>query len=287
MSEHEGGGAQRWAEAMEANRRNWNARVPVHTGPDGYDLDHLLADPAAISEVVAFDVDRLGDLTGLDVVHLQCHIGTDTISLARLGANATGLDLAEDAVAEARRLAERCGVDATFVAANVYDAPEALGQQYDLVYTGVGALNWLPDMAAWADVVARLLRPGGRLHLFEGHPVSFSLADDCGPDDIRLEYPYFRPEQPLQFEETSSYLGSGEVTEPLHFEWSHALSEVIQAVLDAGLQLTRFEEHRVIPWRQFPWYEPVPDTFDWTQLPEERREIVPLTYTLQAIKPGG
>lgn len=270
---------------MEANRRNWNARVPVHTAEDGYDLDHLVDDPTAISEVVAFDRDRLGDLTGLDVVHLQCHIGTDTISLARLGARVTGLDLAEDAVDAARDLAHRCGVGARFVVANVYDAVAALDATYDLVYTGVGALNWLPDVEGWAHVVAALLRPGGRLHLFEGHPVGWSLSDDSSPDVIRLEYPYFRPEAPLRFEETTSYLGSGTVDQPVSFEWAHHLSEVIQAVLDAGLVLTRFEEHRVVPWRQFPWFEDVPDTYDWTQLPAAQRDIVPLTYTIQARKP--
>lgn len=275
-----------FADAMEANRRNWNARVPVHTAADGYDLERLVGDPDAISEVVAFDLERLGDLSGLDVVHLQCHIGTDTVSLARLGASSvTGLDQAEDAIGVARDLAHRCGVDVSWVTANVYDAVEALGATYDLVYTGVGALNWLPDMAAWATVVASLLRRGGRLHLFEGHPVGWALSDESGPDDIRLEYPYFRPDQPLRFEETTSYLGTGEVAEPVSFEWAHPLSEVIQALLDAGLMLTRFEEHRVVPWRQFPWFEAVPGTADWTQLPPAQRDIVPLTYTLQASKP--
>lgn len=274
-----------WADAMEANRRNWNARVPVHTGPDGYDLDFMVEDADAICEVVAFDVDRLGDLTGLDAVHLQCHIGPDTISLARLGANVTGLDLAEDAIAAARDLAERCDADVRFVEANVYDAVEALGATYDLVYTGIGALNWLPDISRWAEIVAALLRPGGRLHLFEGHPVGWCISDDSSADDIRLEYPYFRPDQPLRFEETTSYLGSGTVAEPVSYEWSHPLSEVIQGVLDAGLELTRFEEHRVVPWRQFPWFEHLPGTYDWSRLPEAQRDIVPLTYTLQARKP--
>ena len=274
-----------WADAMEANRRNWNARVPVHTGPDGYDLDFMVNDSEAICEVVAFDVERLGDLTGLDVVHLQCHIGPDTISLARLGANVTGLDLAEDAIEAARELAQRCDADVRFVEANVYDAVDALGATYDLVYTGIGALNWLPDIASWARVVAALLRPGGRLHLFEGHPVGWCISDDSGPDDIRLEYPYFRPDAPLRFEETTSYLGSGTVAEPVSYEWSHPLSEVIQGVLDAGLELTGFEEHRVVPWRQFPWFEHLPGTYDWSQLPEAQRDIVPLTYTLQARKP--
>ena len=169
---------------------------------------------------------------------------------------------------------------------NVYDAVDALGATYDLVYTGIGALNWLPDIASWARVVAALLRPGGRLHLFEGHPVGWCISDDSGPDDIRLEYPYFRPDAPLRFEETTSYLGSGTVAEPVSYEWSHPLSEVIQGVLDAGLELTRFEEHRVVPWRQFPWFDDVPGSYDWSQLPEAQRDIVPLTYTLQARKPG-
>jgi SAM-dependent methyltransferase len=273
-------------DAMAANRDNWNARVPVHVAPDGYDLERLRADATAISEIVAFDIERLGDLSGKDLVHLQCHIGTDTVSLARLGATVTGLDFAEDAITEARDLAEACGVPVRFEVGNVYDAPSVLRQTYDIVYTGVGAINWLPDIARWAQVVAALLRPGGRLHLFEGHPVLWCVGDDTGPDDVRLNYPYFETASPVGFSETSSYAGSGEVVSPRHYEWNHGIGEIVQAVLDAGLVLTGLEEHRVIPWGAFDWFEPVPGTSDWTRLPAGMRDRFPLSYTLQATKPS-
>lgn len=167
------------AEAKAANRANWDARVPIHAGPGGYSLHHV-ADGRP-SEVVGFDRDRLGDLAGLDVVHLQCHLGADTISLAHLGAaSITGLDFSAPALAHAATLVARAGIEVPtrWVESDVYDAPAALGRRYDLVYTGVGALNWLPDIAGWARVVADCLVPGGRLHLFEAHPIFWAGADE-------------------------------------------------------------------------------------------------------------
>lgn len=275
-------------EAMAANLANWNARVPVHVAPDGYGIDRLVDDPAFIGDVVRFDIDRLGDLSSLDVVHLQCHIGTDTVGLAKLGATVTGLDFSPDAIAEARKLADRCGfTDARFVVSDVHDAVEALGATYDLVYTGVGALNWLPSVARWAEVVAALLRPGGRLHLFEGHPFVKALDDDATATNTKLSVPYFETEQPMSWSESTTYAGSGEVASPQQYEWSHGIAEVVQAVLDAGLTLTGLEEHRVLPWRFLDWFEPVPGTDDWTQMPEQLRDVVPMSYTLQALKPAG
>jgi 2-polyprenyl-3-methyl-5-hydroxy-6-metoxy-1,4-benzoquinol methylase len=159
------------------NLECWEERADVHAASPDYDVDLLATDADLLSEVVRFDRPRLGVIEGLDVVHLQCHIGTDTISLAKLGASVTGLDFSPSALAQARDLAARAGLDVRFVESELYGAPAALGTTYDLVYTGVGALNWLPDVAGWATVVAALLRPGGRLHLREGHPMLWSLED--------------------------------------------------------------------------------------------------------------
>jgi SAM-dependent methyltransferase len=156
------------------------------------ELDAYRQDPAHLSAVVRFDLPRLGEVAGLDAVHLQCHIGTDTISLAKLGASVTGLDFSPSALAQARGLAARAGVDVRFVESELYSAPAALGTTYDLVYTGVGALNWLPDIAGWAKVVAAVLRPGGRLHLREGHPMLWSLADKRPDGLLSVEYPTSR-----------------------------------------------------------------------------------------------
>src|SRR3954454_16876455 len=150
------------------NLANWESRVPLHIGPDGYDLAGF-DDPDYLSDVVRYDRPRLGRLDGLDVVHLQCHLGTDTVSLARLGARSTtGLDFSPSALKEARALAARAGGDVTFVEGDVYDAVGLLGgARFDLVYTGIGAICWLPDIRRWAEVVAGLLRPGGRLFMRE------------------------------------------------------------------------------------------------------------------------
>ena len=165
-------------EYAKVNREFWDERVPAHAASPDYGVARFAQDPAFLSEVVRFDRPRLGDLTGLEGVHLQCHIGTDTVSLTRLGARMTGLDISPPALAEARELAQAAGADATFVESEVYSAVDTLGAgRFDLVYTGVGALCWLPDIRRWAAVVADLLRPGGRLHIRDGHPMLWALAD--------------------------------------------------------------------------------------------------------------
>ena len=160
---------------LRINRENWDSRAPIHA--QNYGIDALLADPDALSGVVRFDLPRLGRLDGLDVVHLQCHIGTDTLSLARLGAaSVTGVDLSPVSLGEARRLAAAAGTSIDYVEADVYSAPDALGRQFDLVYTGIGAICWLPRIDKWAQTVAALLRPGGRLLVLEFSQIWKPLA---------------------------------------------------------------------------------------------------------------
>jgi SAM-dependent methyltransferase len=208
------------------------------------------------------------------------------VSLARLGASITGLDFSSEAVAAARSLAERCGIDARFVEGDVHNAPSLLGRTYDLVYTGVGALNWLPDINRWAEVVAAVLRPGGRLHITEGHPAAMVLSDDATPGDMLIEYPYFEGSPAMSFSETTSYAGDGEVTSPDMFEWAHNVGAVIQALIDNGLVIDRFDEHRTLPWTFLPWMEPDPEREGWFVFPERFRDSIPLSYTVVAHKRG-
>src|SRR3954467_11569506 len=180
------------ARSLAVNRAHWDERAPAHAASPDYAVDRFATDPEFLSDVVRFDLPRLGDVAGLEGVHLQCHIGTDTLSLARLRAPTTGPDFSGAALARARVLAERTGADVRFVEAEVYDAVERLGAgAFDLVYTGVGALCWLPDIRRWAGVVARLLRPGGRLFIREGHPTLWSLADVREDGLLVVEDPYF------------------------------------------------------------------------------------------------
>jgi 2-polyprenyl-3-methyl-5-hydroxy-6-metoxy-1,4-benzoquinol methylase len=271
----------------EVNREFWDDRVAAHAASEDYAVARFADDPSFLSEVVRFDRNRLGDLTGLDAVHLQCHIGTDTVSLARLGARITGLDQSVPALEQARALAEAAGVDATFVESDLYGAVDALGgARFDLVYTGIGALNWLPDVRRWGQVVAALLRPGGRLHIREGHPMMWSLDEERGDGLLVVKYPYFETAEPLVFEgEGGTYVATDQVfTKNTTHEWNHGLGEIVMAVVGAGLELTLLEEHTTVPWDALPGL--MVDTGGGERQLAEHPERMPATYTLQAHKRG-
>jgi SAM-dependent methyltransferase len=285
---------------LSINAANWDARADVHAGPGGYRLD-LVEDPSWISGVVRFDRPRLGDVTGLDGLHLQCHLGTDTVSLSRLGARMTGLDLSPRSLELAREVADRAGADVDYVQADVYAAPEVLdGRTFDLVYTGIGALCWLPDIRRWAETVARLLRPGGRLFVRDEHPVLFSAVGlvvrdhhpdrdqqpwISGPGDATpaLELPYWETADGLTWSDDVSYAGEGRLASTVNREWNHALSEVVMAVLDAGLQLELLVEHDSVPWDALPGLM-VEDEHGEFRL-RDRPGRLPASFTLVARRP--
>ena len=175
------------------NRASWDERAPAHADSPDYAFERFRTDPAYLSDVVRFDVPLLGPVEGLRGVHLQCHLGTDTLSLARLGARMTGLDFSASALERARALAADTGADVDFHEADVYDAADVLPQgSFDLVFTGIGALCWLPDVRRWAGVVSRLLAPGGRLFLREGHPMLWTLADPRPDGLLVVDHPVLR-----------------------------------------------------------------------------------------------
>ena len=271
-------------EAGALNLSNWESRVPLHLA--GYGIDQLLADPTALSQVVEFDRPRLGDISGLDAVHLQCHIGTDTLSLARLGARMTGLDFSPSAIAAARDLSTKTAVEIELVVADVDDAPEVLGtERFDLVYTGIGALCWLPDVRQWAGVVDALLRPGGRLFIREGHPVLWAMSDPRDDDLLVMEFPYFEVEGGTRFVEPKTYVDhDGELAQPIIVSYNHGIGEIITALLDLGFTITAFEEHRSVPWNALG--DVMIEGDDGEFRLRSGGERLPLTYTLQARKPG-
>jgi SAM-dependent methyltransferase len=268
------------------NRANWDERAPAHARSPDYSVERFIADASFLSGVVRFDLPLLGDINGQRGVHLQCHIGTDTISLARLGARMTGLDFSPPALAEARRLAAAAQPGVDFVGAEVYDAVAALGgERFDLLYTGVGAICWLPDIRRWADVVARLLAPGGRLFMREGHPMLWALEDGRRDEELVVKYPYHQHSEPLVFEEPGTYVQSDTDFEhnTTHI-WNHGLGEIVSALLDRGLRLTGLVEHDSVPWEALPG--------QMEKRPEgefriaERPWRVPHSYTLQAVRDG-
>jgi SAM-dependent methyltransferase len=180
---------------LTLNRAAWDDRAAAHAASVDYAVDRFISEPDFLSDVVRFDLPRLGDLRGLTGVHLQSHIGTDTLSLARCGAVMTGLDLSGASVMQARQLAASAGADIAYVESEVYGALDVLAPgSFDLVYTGIGALCWLPSVTRWAAVVAGLLKPGGRLFIREGHPMLWALDAVDGPLELnRQHHPLLEP----------------------------------------------------------------------------------------------
>lgn len=263
---------------MEVNRAAWDERVPIHLRSDFYDVEGFVAGRSSLRD---FEVAELGPVDGLDLVHLQCHFGQDTLSWARLGARVVGVDFSEPAVIAARDLAARCGLDAEFVCADVHDAPDALrARTFDVVYTGLGALVWLPDLTVWAGIVARLLRPGGVLYLAEFHPFHEVLS----VDSLTVEHDYFTRPEGVREEVGGTYTDGEQGT--LHnvtWEWTHPLSAVVTSLLDNGLVLELLHEHDHTLWPRWPFLEHHPEDRTW-RLPAGSPRI-PLMYSLRARRP--
>jgi SAM-dependent methyltransferase len=267
---------------LRINRIRWDERAPAHARSPDYAIERFVSDPAFLSDVVRFDRPALGDIDGLDAIHLQCHIGTDTLSLARLGARMTGLDLSPASLAQATRLAQRTATEIRYVESDVYGAPDVLqAHAYDLVYTGVGALGWLPDIARWARVVATLLRPGGRLFVRDGHPMLFALDDTDSRERIFVEYPYFERPEPLEYDDAGTYVGTDETFAATRgMSWSHGLGETITALQDAGLQFVSLAEHDSVPWEALPGQMTRDEHGEWRLA--DRPWRLAASFTLQA-----
>jgi 2-polyprenyl-3-methyl-5-hydroxy-6-metoxy-1,4-benzoquinol methylase len=260
-----------------ANLAWWEEAAPLHAGSEFYDLVGLLSGNDAMRP---HEVGEIGDVSGCDLVHLQCHLGTDTLSWARRGARVVGLDFSSKALEVARRLASDCGVDIEYVCSNVYDAPDSLEQRtFDIVYTGIGALNWLADLRTWADVVDQLLRPGGILYLAELHPMVFGVADD----GRTLAHDMFQAGYRANVMPGGTYaVPQAEMQSTVTFESVHGIGDVVTAVLGVGLtvELLREQDYTNAPW---PWTVRGEDGF--FRLPDGFPNY-PLAYSLRARKPG-
>lgn len=264
---------------MLANQANWDARTPIHVHSKFYDqpAEHWFAD---------FEWTDLGDVANTDVLHLQCHIGAETVAFATRGARTVGLDLSGESVAAARGRAADHDVSIEYVQSNVYNASSALnGRTFDLVYTGKGSLCYVPDLEAWAAVVATLLRPGGHAYIVEFHPLlaSLGLVPPPGTDDtLQLRNDYLPGRGATQRDSTHTYTDGPPLdTARVSYEWPHGLGELITALTAAGLTITSLRESPYLPWPRWPTMRPTPT--GWYHLPDTAPNL-PLLYALLAKK---
>ena len=219
---------------IAANRRLWNEWARINPETELYDMAAFRAGRTSLKHI---ELEEVGDVADKSLLHLQCHFGQDTLSWARLGAQVTGIDLSPDAIQRARELATELGVDARFVCADVLDPKELGDAQFDIVFTSYGALNWLPDLGAWAQVIARHLKPGGRFHVVEFHPIIGMLDEDAR----EITAGYFNSGDPRRVESTASYAGGAHAS-IASYEWPHSLAEIVQSLLESGLTVTSLRE---------------------------------------------
>jgi len=263
----------RW---REVNRTNWDERVPIHLAGSFYDLPGFREKRTVLRD---FEIAEVGDVAGRNLVHLQCHFGQDTLSWAAHGARVSGLDFSGPAVEAARGLAAELGVEAEFVQADVYEAVTAFeSRTFDIVYTGFGALTWLPDLPRWARVVSDLLKPGGFLYLSEFHPFADILDDETG---TAVTHDYF-DESAKVWDEPGTYADRGaETRNNIAVFWDHTLGSVVSAVAGAGLRIEFLHEHEST---LFPRYHDLEAGTDGVYRRPEGVPRIPMMYSIRASK---
>ncbi|HZV04934.1 MAG TPA: class I SAM-dependent methyltransferase [Gemmataceae bacterium] len=260
---------------IEANRRLWDVWTHVHTRSKFYRVEAFKAGESSLKHI---ELQELGSVEGRRLLHLQCHFGLDTLSWARLGAQATGVDFSPEAIRVARSLAQELGLSAEFQCAELTELPSVLQGTFDVVFTSYGVLAWLPDLNRWANLIAQYLNPRGIFYMVEFHPV-LGMFDDEGQE---LCFSYFADPQPLAAEAIRSYAG-GETHEPIkHYQWNHSLGEVITALAAAGLHIEFVHE---FPYSVHGCYhflvEVAPEKFVMKDHPEE----IPLLFSIRALRP--
>jgi SAM-dependent methyltransferase len=271
-------------DALRENNALWDEWTRIHESSAFYDLDGFKRGGIRLS---SYELEEIGSVEGLDLLHLQCHFGIDTLSWARLGARVTGADFSGAAVDLAASISAEIGLpEARFVRSAIDDLPTVLEGDFDLVYTSRGVLGWLPDIRRWAEVVAHFVRPGGRFYITEIHPMAQAFENEgVAPGELVLQYPYWEHAQPLSFPVKGSYADeeAAVVTEMEH-GWDHGLGEIVTALIEAGLRIESLREYPFCEWKLDFLVEG--DDGRWRLPPSVKGEL-PVFFSILASKPSG
>jgi len=263
---------------FEANQAHWAAMTPIHVQSAFYDVP---AFKAGRSSLQCIEVEELGVVQGKTLLHLMCHFGLDTLSWARAGAVVTGVDFSTEALTVARGLAEELGIPTRFIETNIYELPTVLDEQFDVVFTSYGVLCWLPDLDAWAKVIAQSLKSSGIFYMAEDHPThALLIQDDEGNFGLLPEYlpsggPILGGPDDRDYADPDATVTTGT------YEWSHTLGDVVSALSSAGLRVVWLHEHAGMAWRRFPTM--TRDDHGWWTLPPPFDRL-PLTFSLMATR---
>jgi len=258
---------------IHINKQAWNKRTKLHVKSDFYKYDEFVAGANSLTEI---ELDILGDITGKRILHLQCHFGQDSISLARLGAHVTGVDLSDEAIKQADILNEKCGTEVDFICCDLYDLPQHLEGKYDIVFTSYGTIGWLPDLEKWASVVSQYLNTGGELLIVDFHPVVWMYDNDL----TAPTYSYFNGDAIVE-EEQGSYADPNAKETLTSVCWNHSTTSVINNTIKHGLQVKAFNEYDFTPYDIFPGGIEVGERRFQV---EKWKGILPLVFALHSVK---
>ncbi len=259
---------------LDANRTLWDRRTKSHIESDFYDVTGFLLGKSSLN---SYELDLIGDVRGKRLLHLQCHFGQDTLSLARMGASVVGIDFSPTAIEAANHFKEELGLAAEFHCCDVYDTRSIISETFDIVFASYGTIGWLPDLKRWATVIAESLRPGGEFVFVEFHPFVWMLDDQFK----EIEHSYFN-ERVIETITKGSYAGTRPFHEPLtEYGWNHPLSDVVTSLLNAGLRMEIFREDGESPYDCFPGMEKLANgLFHFQKWPGK----LPLVYSLRMRK---
>ena len=252
---------------LSINKAAWNKRTKIHVDSKFYDVKTFKDGKSSLN---AIELEQVGNVEGKRLLHLQCHFGQDTLSWARRGASVTGVDLSTEAIEQANKLKTALGLHATFIADDIYQFGQRNTEKFDIVFTSYGVLCWLPDLSRWAKTIANSLVKGGEFHLVEFHTFN----------DLLNGYSYF-PRSAPDVEDEGTYTENCDGTKSKVVTWAHSLSEVINALISAGLNIECFKEYPFSPYNCFDDLEYVAER-GYQML--HKGQQVPLLYSIKARK---
>ena len=255
------------------NRQSWNNRVQSHLNSDFYDLEGFLQGKSSLNSI---ELQLLGEIKNKHILHLQCHFGQDSLSLGRLGAHVTGVDLSDKAIESAIELADKTKIDANFICSDIYELPKYLDKQFDIVFTSYGTIGWLPDLDKWAKIVSKYLKPDGKFIFVEFHPVVWMFDDDFQ----KIAYHYFNKEVIIETE-TGSYADKTADLTQEYVMWNHSMSDVINSLIKNGMEINSLDEFDYSPYNCFNKTEEFePNKFRIKHLDNK----IPMVYAIAATK---
>ncbi len=264
---------QEYQHYFDENKKLWNQRTTVHKDSSFYDVPSFLQGKSSLTEI---ETRELGDVKGKKILHLQCHFGMDSLSLARMGADVIGVDLSDTAIEEARRLNEQLFLNAKFICCNVYDLKDHLQEQFDMVFTTYGVIGWLPDLNKWADIIAYYLKPGGIFYMAEFHPVVWIFDGDFK----EIKY-YYHNRETIVVDSQGTYTDRNADIRSKEYSWNHSISEVLNVLLSKKLQLQFFNEYSYSP---YPCFNNVVQGTDGNWRVSGLEDKIPMVYSLKALK---